>query len=219
MTEESNLASANQEDSNPILKPRPFLQIKTASLARLRQAAKNLSPLKSTQNKDLTAVVTADKNQKNEETVEDGVKKDLAPTNGVGNDVIISSTGSSPAHSPKPEDLTVLSTPPKLSKTLGIKPLEVSKNLGERFESPDKSVKQNDNLKQTRKEDIQVEKNASESKKSDNDAKVMDVDKKEEGKKEVGKETRTAKNESEEKAKIDFNATELKKVRKISSFP
>ncbi|XP_031575097.1 activating transcription factor 7-interacting protein 1-like [Actinia tenebrosa] len=208
---ESNLVSEIQKNSNSTLKQKPF-QIKTASLARLRQAAKNLSPSKSTQNKDnATAVITADKNQKDGQTTEDGERKDIGPTNGVGSDVIISSTGSSPARSPKPEDLTVLSTPPKQSNTSCRRP-DFAKNLDERLESHDTPDKQENDLAQTEKDDNKVEENASQNKKNDKKSEIMDVDKKDVREVEVGEETRTANNASEEKTKIDFNATELQKV-------
>lgn len=89
------------------------LYIKPQALARLRQIAKNSnigggSPQKQTaQQKDEIEEPSShdtNQNKKMGESTTDAKNS---------NDVIISSAGSSPAHSPKPEDLVVLSTPPK----------------------------------------------------------------------------------------------------------
>lgn len=120
-------------ESNEQTKKTPLnLQIKPKALARLRQIAKNSSIICGTspqkqpeQQKDDSKETNSHDTNQNKETGES-----LTSANN-SNDVIISSAGSSPAHSPKPEDLVVLSTPPKKSWTKDnhIDNKNVSKNL------------------------------------------------------------------------------------------
>ncbi|XP_032242788.2 activating transcription factor 7-interacting protein 1 [Nematostella vectensis] len=80
----------------------------------------------------------------NSAVISNGSTDDVTKSEDVSksNDVITSSTGSSPAHSPKPEDLTMLSTPPKsrqpddesINKTMALE--KVSAKLLARFDAP-----------------------------------------------------------------------------------
>lgn len=106
--------------SNKLLTPadkkadiRSQLQMNRKALEHLRQIAKDCKK---------TLVLPKDEkscDKQSQEAVENGIslpENERAELRNSGDDVIISSVGSSPANSPKPTDLVLLSTPPKESK-------------------------------------------------------------------------------------------------------
>ena len=87
------------------------MQVAPKVLERLRQITKDC--------KKTFGVPKSDNNpeKQTQKTVENGISlnKNQAEREDSDDDVVISSVGSSPAHSPRPADLIVLSTPPKKS--------------------------------------------------------------------------------------------------------
>ncbi|KAK3705164.1 hypothetical protein QZH41_013965, partial [Actinostola sp. cb2023] len=170
---ESELDGKTSKIKSPV-----SLHIKPNAIARLRQIAKNsniinASPQKhADQQKDdsevtLTTANSRDKNQnedhKDGETADSETNENAVTSTEGNRDVIISSTGSSPAHSPKPEDLLVLSTPPKKAwakenhNHVDSNVIDVSKNLTDRFDQPEEHrVTNDDNQSKDKKVDTVV---------------------------------------------------------------